>query len=72
MAKHESDHELYHPSDESSLHDSYGAPIPNPSTVKGTIDVIGHLAGSGSLEPKRNIHFNDSVEDNLHNQPKSH
>jgi hypothetical protein len=66
MAKHE------HSTDDAELHESYGKPIAHPSTIKGHIENFGELAGSGSLEPKRNICFDDSIDDNLKNQPKSH
>jgi hypothetical protein len=55
---------------------SYGRHVPQPSTVKGHIDAFGELAGSTdsamSLVPKRDITFDDSINDNRHNQPKSH
>jgi hypothetical protein len=61
---------------DSALEPSYGAWIPEPSTVKGNIVVLGELAGSTdkakTLVPERHITFDDSVNDNRRNQPRSH
>lgn len=61
--------------DDPELKPSFGEPIPQPSTVKGDINVFGELAGSTSsaksLTPER-IDFCDSVDENRRNQPKSH
>lgn len=55
---------------------SYGQHIPQPSTIKGDIHVMGELAGSTStaqaIHGQRNICFDDSIKDNAKNQPKSH
>lgn len=64
------------PHDE-ALEESYGQKIPQPSTQKGDIVAFGWSAGSSksdakSLTPKRNITFDDSVDDHARNQPKSH
>ena len=68
------EHHKHIPHD-TALEESYGSPIPQPKPVKGEQVAFGELAGSTStaksLEPKRNIHFNDSIDDNRHNQPKS-
>jgi hypothetical protein len=61
---------------DTELEVSYGAPIPQPSMVKGDYVAFGELAGSTAtakpLTPKRDIDFDDSVEDSLKNQPKGH
>lgn len=61
---------------DTELECSYGAVIPQPSLGKGDYMAMGELAGSTntatSVVPKRNITFEDSVEDNRKNQPKSH
>lgn len=75
MADHDKKHhqgKSGHPIDSTELEESYGQPIPEPHTIKGTISNIGMLAGSGDIVPKRNISFDDSVDDNYKNQPKSH
>lgn len=76
MAKHEeisAGHKISH---DTELEVSYGAKVPQPSTVKGTIVAFGELAGSGSsaksLVPERVTTFDDSVAENRHNQPRSH
>lgn len=61
---------------DSDLEVSFGQPVPQPKTVKGSIVAFGELAGSTdrsmSLTPERNITFDDSVDDNRKNQPRSH
>lgn len=61
---------------DTELEGSYGKPIPKCKTVKGEINNFGELAGSTttatSLVPKRNICFDDSIDDNRGNQPKGH
>ncbi len=59
-------------SDPSTLHESYGKPVEQPKMVKGEFDNFGILAGDGSITPKRNINFQDSIDDHKRNQPKSH
>lgn len=58
------------------LESSFGEPVPQPKMVKGDMVAFGISAGSTStakpLEPKRNICFDDSIDDNRRNQPKSH
>lgn len=61
---------------DSDLEESYGQPVPQPKMVKGQSVAFGELAGSTSeakpLVPKRNICFDDSIDDNRSNQPKGH
>lgn len=61
---------------DTDLEVSYGQPVPQPKMVKGESVAFGELAGSTTmakpLEPKRNICFEDSIDDNRKNQPKSH
>lgn len=61
---------------DTELEVSYGAHVPQPSTVKGDIVAIGWLAGSTEgakpLVPSRDITFTDSIDDNRKNQPRSH
>lgn len=58
--------------DDPELHESYGQEIKQPSMTKGTYVAFGELAGSGDITPRRHITFDDSVDDNKRNQPKSH
>jgi len=62
--------------DDPELKPSYGEEVPEPSMVKGTFVNFGELAGSTTtatpLVPKRDICFQDSIDDNRKNQPKSH
>lgn len=61
---------------DSDLEVSYGQPVPQPKTVKGSIVAFGELAGSTasakSVVAERNITFDDSINDNRRNQPRSH
>lgn len=61
---------------DTDLENSFGMPIPQPKMVKGEFVAFGESAGSTAaakpLSPKRNICFDDSVDDNEKNQPKSH
>lgn len=59
-------------SDPSTLEESYGKHVEQPTLGKGKFDNFGILAGSGNITPKRDITFNDSVDDHNRNQPKSH
>lgn len=59
---------------DTELEGSYGKPIPQPTMTKGEIVAFGESAGSTSkampLEPKRNICFDDSIDDQRGNLPK--
>ena len=61
---------------DTELEVSYGAHVPQPSTVKGDIVAFGWLAGSTEgakpLVPTRETTFGDSIDDNRKNQPRSH
>lgn len=61
-----------HSTDDASLHESYGQPIPEPKMVKGKFVNFGILAGHGDVEGERDTWFRDSINDNKKNQPKSH
>jgi hypothetical protein len=59
------------------LHGSFGMPVPEVHGTLGKIVNFGILAGSSATEakpvyPKRNICFDDSVEDQRKNLPGSH
>lgn len=60
--------------DDPNLRTSFGDEVPQPDMVKGDYVAFGVLAGSTtsakSLTPER-ICFDDSVDDNRKNQPKS-
>lgn len=76
----EKNHNINHGTDmkdDLELHGSYGMPVPKVKGAKGEINNFGILAGSSATEatplyPKRNICFDDSVEDQRKNLPGSH
>jgi hypothetical protein len=58
--------------DDAALKPSYGADVPKPEGfVKGTVDNFGILAGSGNIRPRRSIHLEDSINEQLGNMPGS-
>lgn len=56
--------------DDAALQPSYGTHVPDPEGfVKGKYVNIGLLAGSGNVRPRRSIHLEDSINEQLGNMP---